>query len=1034
MRVVPKQLCTLLLLTLSAHVYAGLPDMTFEHLTTRQGLLGNEVHCVLQDSRGYLWFGTEKGLNKFDGYGFTVYKHEAGNPSSIVDAKVQSLWEDKQGTLWVGTWQGLEKFDRASNTFTLFLPDPQAPAGDWSNVIYDLREDKSGTLWVGGDGLKAFDRSTGKFTFLRHDSGDSHSLLHNHVNAIYEDKSGTLWIGTGGGLEQIDRSTGKFAHYWRDKDMHSGFFPDWGTSVHWIQSIYEDHNGILWLCTNAGPVAFDRKTDVFKPYHIYRAEPDSSAPRSVSSICEDESGILWIGTWGGGLMAYDAQGDSFVSYHRDPALARPNSICALKKDRAGTLWIGTIENGVVKAVRTESRFTPFVHDGRNPTGLSNNDVRFIYQDQNRITIGTALGTDEFDRRPGVFHDNVAWERPYSITGAFRSRSGILWTGISYDGINRIQDNPYRRKFYSTRQAGLGGSACSIFEDRSGLVWMLISNTGLCQFDPRTEQFKNLSIGQTQSPVSARSIVEDSIDNTAKGWALWIGTTDGLWRYDAGQDAFTRFGHDPKDPASLSSNTVTTVFRDSHGTLWIGTDQGLNRMDSTKGRFESYTENNGLPDNLVLGILEDEHNRLWLSTPKAISELDPQTKRFISYGMKGVLTDIRFGPGCCMRSTVGEMYFGGEGGFVIFNPDSIRENLYAPPLVITGFKKFDAPVTLDSTISEKKVIELSYKTNVFSFEFIALNFTHPEENQYAYKLEGHDNDWIYCGNQQYARYINVDEGKYVFRVKGSNNDGVWNEEGASIAVVITPPWWKTTWFTVFLWVSIASSIGGTVRYVEVRKLKKKIDQLERERALEHERARISQDMHDEVGSSLSEISILSELAKKKPEEAGAHIQEISERAAEVIDSVSEIVWAMNPKNDTLDNLVAHVRRYSVKYLSLARIGCKFIAPDAVPSTALAAEVRRNLFLVVKETLHNVVKHSKATEVTITVRCGENKMEILIADNGSGFVIDERQGTGNGLTNMVKRMADVGGTCTIQSRPDHGTIIALAIPMQTERNSA
>ncbi len=341
-------------------------------------------------------------------------------------------------------------------------------------------------------------------------------------------------------------------------------------------------------------------------------------------------------------------------------------------------------------------------------------------------------------------------------------------------------------------------------------------------------------------------------------------------------------------------------------------------------------------------------------------------------MKEVLPDIRFGPGCCLRSTDGEMYFGGEGGFVIFNPDSIRENLYAPPLVITGFKKFDAAVTLDSAISEKKAIELSYKDNMFSFEFIALNFTHPEENQYAYKLEGHDNDWTYCGNQQYARYINIEEGKYVFRVKGSNNDGVWNEEGISLAVIITPPWWKTAWFTVFLWVSVAGSIGGTARYIEMRKLKKKIDQLERERALEHERARISQDMHDEVGSSLSEISILSELAKKKPEEAGAHIQEISERAAEVIDSVSEIVWAMNPKNDTLDNLVAHVRRYSVKYLSLARIGCKFVAPDTVPATPLAAEVRRNLFLVVKETLHNVVKHSKATEVTMTVECEENRV--------------------------------------------------------------
>ena len=238
----PKHLCAVLLLTLSAHVYAGMPDMTFEHLSAHQGLLGSEVHCILQDSRGYLWLGTEKGLNKFDGYGFTVYKHEPGNPSSIVDAKVQSLWEDKQGTLWVGTWQGLEKFDRASNTFTHFLPAPQAPGGDWSNVIYDLCEDRSGILWVGGDGLKSFDKTTGKFTFFQHDSADPHSLLTNNVDAIFEDKSGTLWIGTSGGLDRFDPGAKKFIHYWVDENISKGLAPDF-SGFHWIQSIHEDRKG-----------------------------------------------------------------------------------------------------------------------------------------------------------------------------------------------------------------------------------------------------------------------------------------------------------------------------------------------------------------------------------------------------------------------------------------------------------------------------------------------------------------------------------------------------------------------------------------------------------------------------------------------------------------------------------------------------------------------------------------------------------------------------------------------------------------------
>ena len=250
------------------------------------------------------------------------------------------------------------------------------------------------------------------------------------------------------------------------------------------------------------------------------------------------------------------------------------------------------------------------------------------------------------------------------------------------------------------------------------------------------------------------------------------------------------------------------------------------------------------------------------------------------------------------------------------------------------------------------------------------------------MEGVDKDWVYSGTRRYASYPNLDPGKYIFRVKGSNNDGVWNEAGTSIAIIISPPWWGTWWFRIIPFLLIVS-VGGTVRYVEMKKIKRKIEMLEQERALERERTRISRDMHDEVGSSLSEIAILSELAKKKPEEAEQRVQEISERAAEIIDSVSEIVWAMNPQNDKLDNLIAHTRRFSVKYLGLANINCQFIAPEIIPSYPLSAELRRNIFLVVKEVLHNIVKHSCASEVSFIIELFNHQLNIKIEDNGKGF---------------------------------------------------
>jgi signal transduction histidine kinase len=341
--------------------------------------------------------------------------------------------------------------------------------------------------------------------------------------------------------------------------------------------------------------------------------------------------------------------------------------------------------------------------------------------------------------------------------------------------------------------------------------------------------------------------------------------------------------------------------------------------------------------------------------------------------------------------------------------------------VTQFRLFEKPKPLSNDVN------LSYRDNSLSFEFAALSYISPEKNQYAYKMEGIDSGWVQSGSRRYAGYPHLDPGDYVFRVKGSNNDGVWNEEGTAIIIRITPPFWATWWFRSFAIITMFLAIGGGIRYVEMRKLKRRIELLEQERALERERTRISQDMHDEVGSSLSEIAILSELAKKKPDESQAHIQEISDLASEVIDNVSEIVWAMNPRNDTLDNLVAHLRRYAVKYLNLSQIRCRFDAPENVPPHHLTAELRRNLFLVVKEALHNVVKHSHAREVCVTVKLDERSLEIDIDDNGKGFNMDESAESGNGLENMSKRTADIGGVLTITSSTDHGTRVAMRIPI-------
>ena len=384
--------------------------------------------------------------------------------------------------------------------------------------------------------------------------------------------------------------------------------------------------------------------------------------------------------------------------------------------------------------------------------------------------------------------------------------------------------------------------------------------------------------------------------------------------------------------------------------------------------------------------------------------------------------------CRLRS--GELCFGSQNGFTMFHPDSIKENTHIPPIVITGFRKFDKPIDIRQANGQSGAIEVSYKENIFSFEFAALDFVRPEKNQYAYKLEGFDRDWVYCGTRRSAMYTNLDGGEYVFRVKGSNNDGVWNEEGTSMAVIITPPFWKTWWFRIAFFVTIAGSIGGTIRYVGVRNLQRRLRDLEQQHALERERLRISRDMHDEVGANLTEIAILSELVRRdiqKPKEAEINVQKISEKARELIDNISEIIWAINPQNDRLDDVTSYIREFASEYFEMTSINCRFDFPADMPDHLLSAEVRRNIFLTIKEAINNVVKHSGATLVTLHCGVSGYEVEFGVQDNGRGFNIETLSGQGNGLLNMKKRIEDINGNFQIESQLGKGTKILLSVSL-------
>lgn len=863
------------------------------------------------------------------------------------------------------------------------------------NLVTTLYEDTKQSnraadfLWIGtaplnggAGGLSKFDRRTGRFTGYKHNPRDPSSLSDNWITAICRDRYGTLWIGTNGGLEKFDESSGKSTHY---------------------------------------------KFDPINPMG-----PSSDY---LKSIREDASGTLWVGAWGGGLMKFNRATDTFTRYQYDPEdnnSLSSNEVQVVYEDRSGTIWVGTGGGGVCKFDRTRRSFTQYANDKHVRGSLHDDDVRVISEvGDSEILIGTSTGLTAFDPGRRIFTPCTPWDLWLGpVTALLADRSGTLWTGRR-DGLIRIDRSPYKRTFYDPLVQNLGFpntvSVFSIHEDRNGLLWMMVGMSGLCKFDRTTGHFTQCNIGKGGTDFVGGLILEDTTTSAIqRGSTLWIGTNEGLWRYNTETDSSTRFVHDVNNVGSLSSNLILSLCKDAHGTMWVGTDKGLDKFDPVTGTCEHYDENDGLPTSQVLGILEDARGRIWLSTYKGIGRFDPRERQFNRYDVADGLPSNQFSVGCCLRSSSGEMYFGGNRGFVRFHPDSIQDNPHIPPVAITGFKKFGRDVQLDSAMSEKRMIKLSYKDNAISFEFAALDYNNSGKNQFAYRLDGFNDDWVYCGTRHNATYTNLGGGTYVFRVKGSNNDGLWNEVGASIAVIVTPPFWATWWFRGFVFFAMLLSVGGSIRYVEMKKLNRKIERLEQERAVEQERLRISQDMHDEVGSALSEIAILSELVKKEindPHNAEAHIHKISDRSREVTQSISQIVWAINPKNDPLKNLVAYIRHYAVQYFTASPIRCHCNFPETVPEVRLSAEARRNVFLAVKESLHNIVKHSSATDAVITLRQTGTNIEILIEDNGRGFLPGTRATFGNGLENMTMRLAQIKGACEVQSSPGAGTRVRI-----------
>ncbi|UCH92306.1 MAG: PAS domain-containing protein [Candidatus Aminicenantes bacterium] len=844
------------LLNTSFHVCSQEEHIEFQHITVDHGLSNGLIYCICQDRKGFLWFGTDNGLNKYDGYDFKIYWNQRENPNSLSNNTVLSIIEDQYGALWIGTFGGgVNKFDPKTETFTRYQTDTGNPKSINNNFVFSILEDQEGILWIGtwGGGLNKFDPETETFTHYQTVPGDANSLSNNKVRTIYEDRdnAGILWLGTlEGGLNKFSPKTGRFTHYLADPaDPHS-------LSDNSVVTILEDQEqaGILWIGTSGGGLnKFDPKTETFTHFLADPGNPKSLSSNDVSKIYLDRDGMLWVGT-SGGLNRFDRKEQEFTRYladPTDPGSLSANKIRSIYEDRSGVLWIGTEFGGINRFNKEKKKFNHYYHVPDDPNSLSNNMVTAIYEDGSGVLwIGTFDGLNIGERKNETFtftsYKNIA-EDPYSLSNnrilaIYEDRSGEFWIG-TLEGLNQLD----REKMKFTRYLSDAKNPNSlshnqilaICEDQWGFLWIGTID-GLNQFNKGNKTFKRYQ-NAAGDPYSLSHNLTVSIFADSYG-VLWVGTIQGLNKFDHETERFTRYLADPGNPNGLSNDVINFIYEDRSGTLWIGTNSGLNKYDRKRDTFSHYSMKIGLPDDVIFGILEDDHGNLWLSTYNGLSKFNPKTRVFNNYDSSDGLQGNEFYYGGYWKSKSGEMLFGGINGFNAFFPDSITDNPSPPSVVITDFKianksvpigeEVDGEIILTKHISTTGEIKLSHKHNILSFDYVGLHYAAPESNRYAYKMEGLDKDWNNVGNRRIAIYSHLTPGHYVFRVKASNNDNLWDE--TSLRIYISPPFWERWWFLVLLGLTIISMLLGGY-YYRTKRLRKRLAEQERvQKLLKHSR--------------------------------------------------------------------------------------------------------------------------------------------------------------------------------------------------------
>lgn len=952
-------------------------NLTFQHFTSENGLSENFIYTTYQDKMGFLWIGTHDGLNRYDGYGFKKFKHDAADSNSLPDNTIYSICEDGQGNLWMGTGAGLCKYEPSTGLFTTITLNKKLKSVEQVIPIdgeeFLLRHERRLCLinimnqkelpLNYGDSNNLHPASSSRYSISKDNQGNIYIIKPSDGNAeIFKYDKQNKWLTKFCTLSVPEKPVGQ-----------AGFF-------------YIDSRNRCWV-----PLA-DKKTHTYdlslSPLHKEQPLQPLSIfiTNAVKYISEDGEGNTWIAT-NKGLLYHDRSSNEAHWFKQDTKNASSissNDVQHIFQDRTGIIWIATA-NGLNKLNPFQKKFRHLTRAQNSEDGLYNNFVLGIFRDRNE---GIRIHYNVFENEHFSRYD-ISNQRFKHIANDGYDAAGWI-REMMVQNPERLTDKLLQRMVV-------------LFQERYGRSWM---KKGIDQIWIDSEQFPWYS-NERFNPVEPW--LRDTLIEAMQlyGNDLWAATQKGLIQFNTLTKTSKVYNAGVAGNNNISSNDITCFVFEEDGNIWIGTKGGgLNFFDRKKNSFYHFTEKDGLCNNSIYCMVKDNNGGLWIGTSFGLSNFDPATKKFKNYFRADGLVNNEYNRKSACKMPDGTVFMGGMDGIDFFHPDSLFRPTRKPQVAITDFKLFNKSILLQENYL------LKHSENFISIEFAAMDFTNPVANKFAYKLEGADKDWVYPERNNFATYSYLEPGEYKFLVKAANSEGIWNDEPVLCRFTIIPARYQTGWFISLLILTVAAIIYMLFRY----RLAQKLHVLQI-------RNRLHRDLHDDIGATLSSVKAYSEILKDNPDNpviAGL----IRDNSTDMLDRLEVIAWATNPQHDNFKSLKSIMIKFATPVCHANNI--EFHLDSTVgEEMMIPGEIRQNIFFVFKEAINNINKYAAATHCSTSMFIKGSQFFLQVTDNGKGFdgII---KGTGNGWKNMKKRGDELGGGLSIESSPGNGTNILLSLP--------